>query len=438
MKVQLMCLAVVLQDLFTSTASFLAACTHFICRRRQLSAPAFVQTLVFRWLANPNDTLENMAAALRLSPQALQQHCNQNAIAFLQALIAEALHRLHNCRLQAHSLGLLDAFAALVIDDTTTVSLPASLAALFPGCGGSTPSAGAAAVKILLRYELKTGRILRLTFHAGRTNDAALAASAHELPAGALYLADMAFFDAARLGAFGTARSWISRVPASTSVAIAGVWQALWRWLKRQRRSVLDVAEVLLAESVGTACRLVALPCPPEVTRRRRQKLRHRSRRKQGREPSERCLALCAWTVLATNVAQQVLAAHGVWVTYRCRWQIELLFKRAKGLAGWSVSHGRNGQRVLVELLAKVLGLLVLHWGALLRGGPLMGVSMHKRMVKVAEYAGQLRGSIKRGVAWLEEVLGEMLAELRQMRPQRPRKRKPGTRDILFEPGLAA
>src|SRR6516165_1733310 len=169
MKIQLMCLAVVLQDLFTATASWLAACTHFICRRRQLSAPAFVQTLVFRWLANPNDTLENMAAALRLSPQALQQHCNQNAITFLRALIAEALHRLHDCRLQARSLGLLDAFAAVVIDDTTTVSLPASLAALFPGCGGSTPSAGAAAVKILLRYELKTGRILCLTFHAGRT-----------------------------------------------------------------------------------------------------------------------------------------------------------------------------------------------------------------------------------------------------------------------------
>jgi hypothetical protein len=38
-----------------------------------------------------------------------------------------------------------------------------------------------------------------------------------------------------------------------------------------------------------------------------------------------------------------------MWLVYRCRWQIELLFKRAKGLSGWSFSHGRNGNRVLTE-----------------------------------------------------------------------------------------
>jgi hypothetical protein len=438
MKVQIMTLALILQDLFTATADFLARWTGFIRRPHILTGAAVAQTLVFRWLANPKDTLENIAAALGVSAQALQQHCGPAAVAFFTALIENALQRLHACQAKATSLGLLDAFAAVVIEDTTTVTLPTQLADLFPGCGGSSTAAGAAAVKILLRYELKTGRILSLTCHPGRTNDALLAAHAHDLPAGALYLADMGFFDAARLGTFGTARSWITRVPASTCVSVAGVWQALWRWLSTHTDAVVDVAAARLVESVGTPCRLVALRCPPEVANRRRQKLRQRTRRKQGREPSVRCLALCAWTVFATNVPEAVLAARSVWVAYRCRWQIELLFKRAKQLGGWEMSRGRNGYRVLVELLAKVLGMLVLHWGALLRGGPLAGVSMHKRMVKVKEYAGQLRASLRRGWERVVEVLQELLQELNDIRPQRARKRTPGTRDILFNPGLAA
>jgi len=78
-------------------------------------------------------------------------------------------------------------------------------------------------------------------------------------------------------------------------------------------------------------------------------------------------LAAC-WTVMATNVGAGVLAAREVWLTYRCRWQIELLFKRAKGEAGGRSGHGESGDRVLAELLAKVLGLVVLHWATLLRG----------------------------------------------------------------------
>ena len=63
---------------------------------------------------------------------------------------------------------------------------------------------------------------------------------------------------------------------------------------------------------------------------------------------------------------RRVLGGREVWLAYRCRWQIELLFKRAKGMAGWSFSHGHSGDRVLAELLAKVLGLIVLHWASLL------------------------------------------------------------------------
>ena len=123
---------------------------------------------------------------------------------------------------------------------------------------------------------------------------------------------------------------------------------------------------------------------------------------------------------------------------YRCRWQIELLFKRAKGMAGWSFSHGSGGDRVLAELLAKALGLAVLHFGTLLRGPALGGVSAVRLMRKVAEHARDIGRALAQGPEPLRQALQRLLEELARIKPRRQRRRKPNTRDLLLDPGLAA
>jgi hypothetical protein len=389
-------------------------------------------------MADPKATLEDVACDLGVSPQDLQQRLDKKAHDFFRALIAEALARLARARFQAHALGLLRAFPAVVVDDCTTVTLPPELAHLFPGCGGKDEGDGACAVKILLRYELKAGRLLALSFHPGKTNDADLAARPKDLPRGCLYLADMGFFGAARLGLLSAVCFWISRIPVSACVRQeGGVWLKLAEWLRGLEGDVVDVPGEL-AESVGTPCRLVALRCPQEVAARRRQKLRERRRRKDGKEPSAAQLAACDWTAFAADVPPGVLAARQVWLAYRCRWQIELLFKRAKGMAGWSFSHGQSGDRVLAELLAKVLGLIVLHWAALLRGPALCGVSATRLMRKAAQFARQMAKALTKSEGALLDVLLEMLDEMALIRPRRQRRRKPNTKDLLDDPGLAA
>jgi Transposase DDE domain len=435
--VQLMALAACLQDLFTLTADFLASWTGLIRRQRSLTGPKLAQALVFRWMDNPKATLEDIAADLGVSPQALQQHLGPEAHCFLRELIAHALQALHKARFLAKPLGLLASFPAVVVEDCTSITVPAALAALFPGCGGAEASHGAAAVKLLLRYELKTGTILALSWHAGRVKDAALAARPRDLPPGCLYLADMGFFGAARLRLLGKSCSWITRLPASTCVRSGGEWLPLAQWLESVEGEVVDTAGAM-AKSVGTACRLVALRCPKEVEAQRRRKLRARLRRKNGREPSAAQLALCGWTTFATNVPTAVLAARQVWTAYRCRWQVELLIKRAKGLAGWSFSHGHNGNRVLAELLAKVLGLIVLHWGTLLHGPALSQTSATALMRQVAAYARDIAKAMGRGLDAVVEVLRELATKLERIRPRSRRRRKPNTLDRLHDPGLAA
>jgi AcrR family transcriptional regulator len=435
--VQVTALATCLQDLFGPVAEFLARWVGFIVNQRVLTGPAVARACVFRWMANPKATLQDIAADLGVSEQALQQHLDRKAHAFFKTLIAEALSRLAKARFQAHALGLLRAFPNVVVEDCTTVSLPAALAGLFPGCGGAEAGHGAAAVKILARYELKAGKLLALSFHPGRARDVDLAARPADLPRGCLYLADMGFFGAARLGLLGTCCHWITRIPASTCVRTAGgAWMGLGEWLEGQGGDVADVPGEL-ARSVGTTCRLVALRCPPAVADERRRKLRERRWRKERKEPTAAQLACCDWTCLATNVPVSVLGPREAWVAYRRRWQVELLFKRAKGTAGWSFTHGKNADRVVAELLAKVLGLVVLHWATLLSGPALSGRSATGLMRKATESAKAVSKALAKGEG-LIEVLRQMLQDLDRIRPRPKRRRKPNTLDLLADPGLAA
>jgi hypothetical protein len=426
-------LAATLHTLFTTTADLLGRTTALIRRRRDLGAADFAQTLVFGWIDQPRASLESFALRLDLSAQALHRRMGPAAHAFFQALIAQALRHLHAAR--PTCVGLLQRFAAVVVEDSSIVALPADLAARYRGHGGSDPQAGQAALKVLVRWELRSGQLLSVQCVPAVTADPALAATAADLPAGALHLADQGFFDTRRWAGYHD-RFWISRVPAGSRVAVGGAWQPLAAWLAGLPGAAFDGA-ARLVHSQGLPCRLTARRCPAAVAARRRQKLRAYTRSKKGREPSARQLALCDWLVLATNVPAGQLTAKELWVVYRCRWQVELLFKRGKQQLGWAFSHGRSGDRVLTEVLAKVLGLIVVLWATLLSGGPLAGRSPTKQGSLVRRFALRLLEQLGQPAA-LRGLLEQLRQELGRLAPQPRRHKQPGTRQLLLDPDLAA
>lgn len=336
-------LAGALQTLFTTTAEQLANLTPFIRRRRKLTGPRFAQVLVFEWIGDPTTTFESLARKLELTPQALDQRLTPSAWEFLKQLLQHALRAAHRTRRQPQ--GLLDRFTAVIVEDATSIALPASLAAEFPGCGGSTATQGAAALKIFLRGNLRTGEILALTAHAGRTADRHLAVEPQALPDGSLYLADLSFFRSEHRRSFASGTFWISRVGADTRVNVAGDWCRWSEWLRKDRASLFD-GLALLGKTGPLACRLIARRCPPEVAALRRRRCRARAQKAGRGNATALQLASCDWQVWATNVAPSVLSASDVDTVYRCRWQIELFFKRAKSLGGWRVDPRHRALRV--------------------------------------------------------------------------------------------
>jgi hypothetical protein len=426
-------LAATLHTLFTHTAEVLGRATGLTRRQRQLSAADFAQTLVFGWIDQPRASLASFAIRLDLSAQALHPRMGPAAHAFFKARIAQALR--HVQAAQPTRLGLLRRFRAVVVEDSSRLAWPADLAAAYRGHGGADPQAGQAALKVLVRWELLSGQLLSVQCVPAVTDDRTQAATAAELPVGALHLADQGFFDTRRWADYRD-RFWISRVPAHIAVALGDAGQPRAAWLRGLSEPVFD-GPARLVKRQGLACRLTARRCPPEVAARRRQKLRESTRRKKGRQPRARQLVLCDWLVLATNVPAGRLTARELWVVYRCRWQIELLFKRGQQQLGWTFSHGRHGCRVLTEILAKILGMIVVLWATLLSGGPLQGRRPTKQGAVIRRFALRLLEQLAT-IPAVQRLLQQLQQELERLPPQPCRQKHPSTRQLLMQPELAA
>jgi hypothetical protein len=130
--------------------------------------------------------------------------------------------------------------------------------------------------------------------------------------------------------------------------------------LQATTTSRLDL-DVCLGAKRRLRCRLIAVRVPQEVADRRRQKARENAKRK-GRTPSQAYLALLDWTIFVTNVPSELLSVAQVVLLYRVRWQIELVFKLWKSYCGLGRIAGVRKERVLTELYAKMIGIVLTHF----------------------------------------------------------------------------
>lgn len=435
MVISLHGLAAALQTLLTKTADQAAKEVGFSVRKRKITGAGFVQALVLGWLSRPDATLDDLAAPLDVRVQSLHQRFNARAVALLQRVLAATLEFLFEAR--PETIPLLRRFPEVRIEDATSVALPASLADAFPGCGGPDQT-GRAGLKVLTQLEAITGRVRVVGPAPARASDHVLHAELPTPPPGSLRLVDLGFFDLKRM-AEDTRREvhWISRVPARLTLRVdGGPPSDLAGWLGRCRGDRIDVMATLGTKD-KLDCRLVAVRVPKEVADLRLKRLR-RKLKKKGRKLSAAQRTLCQWMVMVTNLLDaDQFTAEQLWVLYRVRWQVELLFKRWKSGGGLAVSRGRSPDRALCEFLAKLIAALIKHWATLLRGGPLCVVSATGAAKRVVLWADRLAEAVARGS---REAVIDVLQRLKKNLdglPKRPRRALQTTRQTLFAPRFA-
>lgn len=358
--------AKVLRTVLTTTANRAARATGFVQRRSKLSGAKFVQTLVFGWLANPAATYEELAQTaatlgVRVSPQGLEQRFTATAVQCVERVLHAAVAQVIVAAPVA--LPLLRRFTAVYIQDSTQVALPAVLAPVWAGSGGGAQAQDqTAALKVQVRLDLTRGGLDGPFLQAGRSSDRASPTQHAPVRAGSLRLADLGYFALDGLQRIARQHAyWLTRLMAGTQV-YDGQGQALdlAPCLPASGSAVIDWP-VAVGVDHHLPARLIAVRVPQEVANQRRRAL-HADARRRGQAVSQQRVRLADWTLWCTNVPPELLSGPEVLVVARVRWQIELVFKVWKS-AG-RLAHSRSAQpwRVLCEVYAKLLALLIQHW----------------------------------------------------------------------------
>jgi len=433
-------LAEALQTLFTTTADATARATHFVQRRSKLTGAAFVQALVFAWLANPQATVEARAqaaavAGVTISPQGLEQRCTEQAAVFLEQLLAAAVRTV--IAAQPVALPLVARFTAVELLDASTLVLPAALAPWWPGCGGSSGEHTAAALKLQVRFDLCCGTLTGPLLTDGRTHENISPLQRAPLPPGALRLADLGFFN---LGVFAEMSAqgvyWLSRLLLSTAVFTPeGQRCDVLSLLASQGTPTVDLP-ICLGAIHHLPARLLAVRVPEEVANQRRYRLRATAKR-HGRTPSAAQLAWADWTTLVTTAPPALLSVREALVLARARWQIELLFKLWKSHGLIDESRSSKPWRVLCEVFAKLLAMVIQHWVLLTGCWAFPQRSLVKAAQTVRQHALHLASTLTDTAALCTAltVIHRCLAA--GCRINR-RKTKPNTYQLLLDPTLAA
>jgi len=182
-------------------------------------------------------------------------------------------------------------------------------------------------------------------------------------------------------------------------------------------------------------CRLLAVRVSPVVASARRRAIAKDARR-EGETPSRSRILLTDWNAYVTTVPAEHLSLTDALVLIRARWQIELLFKLWKTHGHLARSRSHQPWRILCEVYAKLLGLLIQHWVILTAAWAYPGRSLPKLLAAVRPWATPLVAALRRGRG-LATLIRHLQPSLQAAAPINPRRKRPNTYQLLLNPSLA-
>lgn len=426
-----------MQTLLTSAAAAADAKLHYTKRPDQakFTASTLVQTLVFGWLAHPDATLEQLTqcaarVGVTVSTQAIDQRLNLCTAKLLQHLLGASMQ--HLIAAEPVAIPILQRFTGVRVQDSTTIVLPDALKAHWAGCGGSTAEHTAAALKCGVQLDLLTGSLSSLDLADGRASDQRLPLQQAALPKGSLRLADLGFYDLSVLAGLSAAEVyWLSKLEPATLISTATQDPCpLLAYVERLGPVEQWEEPVWVGKGRRVHARLLLQRVPQEVADQRRRRIRKAARDK-GVTPSAAALALAGWTILITNIPATLLTLAEALILIKVRWQIELLFKLWKSHGKVDAWRSEKPERILCEVYAKLLAMVVQHWVLVVSCWAHPDRSLVKAAQVVREHASAL-ASARARLEHLREVLSTIQCILKRTARMTTRRKHPNTYQLLL------
>lgn len=453
----------VLHEMFFTQPDQVVPCIE---RKREFDGPTLVQTFVFGFLANPDAKSVDLAQTASacdvfITPSAIDYWLDKEITAeFFKDLIGAAVQ--YVVRAKPAEVELLKRFSAVHLLDSTVITLPDELANVWSGCGTDSPHGGKAALKVQVRFDVLSGR-LRVDLVPGRECDQKAAMKTIDLQPDALHVRDLGYFDLDTLEAIELSHGFfVTRMMFGTVVYdLEGNRLNLLEFL---RDSPGDVDRwVLMGGAKKLKVRLLARRLPGWVAESRRRKCNQKAKDK-GRTPTQEQLDLRSWTILITNVPEESwssmespteescaenttdpatpatreparLTIDEAIALMRQRWQIELLFKLWKSQGKLARTNRIKARRILCELYAKLLTVIVRHWVLLYAAWQLVDRSLVKASAAVNKVAFALLRALK-DLLKLQEELDRLVKTIAKTARIHRRRKNPAAFQVMYDPTL--
>ena len=366
--------------------------TGCVKRKRKLTGSALTQILVLGWLENPEASYQQLtetAATLGIEVrrQALEQRLTLETTEMLKTTLDAAITEVLEVGSQRQALHLLQPFTGVYVQDSTWLSLPDELHEISKGQPKKNHP-NKAGLKLHLRFEVLTGGFQDFQLTDGMTADLTAAKAAHPLPEGSLHLADLAYFS---LDEFEKLTEnnvyWVSRLKANSYLADeTGERIDLEKTLKSEAENTYIRKAIRIGKRKQLQAYLIAERLSEAATNKRRRYIRHRAKRK-AKTPSKALLRLAGWNLYITNIEAHRLTPKQICVIVGIRWQIELMFKSFKSIGKLNASRSQKPYRILSEIYAKLIAILIQHTVMLAAGYRHIHHSFIKTAKHIAGYA---------------------------------------------------
>ena len=340
--------------------------TGLVKRRRKLTGSALTQILVFGWLENPEASYQQLtetAATLGIEVrrQALEQRLTPETTEMLKLTLDAAITEMLEVASRRESLDLLQQFSGVYVQDSTWIRLPDELHETWKGPPKKNHSRKAA-LKLHLCFDVLTGGFQDFQLTDGMTADATAAKASDPLQQGSLRLADLAYFSLDEFEKLTENKVyWISRLKANSYLADEnGERIDLEKTLKAERENTYIRKAIRIGKRKQLQAYLIAERLSEAETNKRRRYIRRRAKRK-AQTPSKVLLRLAGYNLYITNIEAHQLTPKQICVIVGIRWQIELMFKSFKSISKLQVSRSQKPYRILSEIYAKLIALLIQH-----------------------------------------------------------------------------
>ena len=327
----------------------------FVERKSSITGTAFLLALTTGTMGTTDGTLAELvlflctACGVDVTPQALDARFTNAAAAFLEACLRQALATLRG---GAHRIKAIAQFTHVYAIDSTNFDLPPGLAATFKGNGGD---ASKAAMRIQFVLDFCTGAMYLEVGDIRLSDPSALASlvSDRKVPMDGtcLFLSDLGYFKATTFATICgmEGQFFLSKMHFGAKIYRPdGAEVNLEKKLKARPMRFTELISV-----GGATCRLVGVRLDDETAGQRIRKANAASESKSGQISTAYRLFL-HYAIFVTNLPAQYTMKQ-LYVLYRIRWQVELVFKSWKSVLGIHKQRSKNESRVRCEVYGKLI-----------------------------------------------------------------------------------